>query len=50
MIHGDWHPWNQLYSNDRTVKCITDFDFIQGAERVHDIAYALWAILSNKET
>jgi hypothetical protein len=27
-----------------------DFDFIQRAEGVHDVAYALWAILSNKET
>jgi len=50
VIHGDWHPWNQLYSNDGTVKCIMDFDFIQRAERVHDVAYALWAILSNKDT
>ena len=50
MIRGDWHPWNQLYSNDGTVKCIMDFDFIQRAERVHDVVYALWAILSNKET
>jgi len=50
VIHGDWHPWNQLYSNDGTVKCIMDFDFIQRAERIHDVAYALWAILSNKDT
>lgn len=47
-VNGDWHLWNQLYSNDGTVKCIMDFDFIQEAERVHDVAYALWAILSNK--
>jgi Ser/Thr protein kinase RdoA (MazF antagonist) len=37
-VNGDWHLWNQLYSNDGTVKCIMDFDFIQEAERVHDVA------------
>lgn len=46
VIHGDWHPWNQLYS-DGEVSCILDFDFVQRAERMHDVAYALWAMLSD---
>ncbi|MCR8632896.1 phosphotransferase [Paenibacillus radicis (ex Xue et al. 2023)] len=43
IIHGDWHFWNQLYKSDE-VYCVMDFDFIQQGKRVHDIAYALWAI------
>ncbi len=44
IIHGDWHPGNQLYANGK-VSCILDFDFIQCAERLHDVAYALWSLI-----
>ncbi len=44
IIHGDWHPGNQLYMNGK-VNCILDFDFIQCAERLHDVAYALWSLM-----
>ncbi|GEM_PF-5704711 len=44
IIHGDWHPGNQLYLNGK-VSCILDFDFIQCAERLHDVAYALWSLM-----
>lgn len=42
-IHGDWHFWNQLYRKDE-VCSVMDFDFIQRGKRIHDVAYALWAI------
>ena len=45
IIHGDWHPGNQLYTDCRVI-CILDFDFIQRAERLHDVAYALWSLLT----
>ncbi len=45
IIHGDWHPWNQLYDNNGDICCVMDFDFMQRAERIHDAAYALWAML-----
>lgn len=44
IIHGDWHPGNQLYL-DGKVSCILDFDFVQCAERLHDVAYALWSLM-----
>lgn len=43
VIHGDWHFWNLLYKNDK-VSCVMDFDFVQRAERIFDIAYTLWGI------
>lgn len=48
-IHGDWHPGNQLYE-DNEVRCILDFDYVQRAERLHDVAYALWALLASDPT
>jgi len=44
IIHGDWHPGNQIFTDGR-VTCILDFDFIQRAERLHDLGYALWSLL-----
>lgn len=49
VIHGDWHLGNQLYT-DGNVKCILDFDFVQWAERIHDVAYAVWSLLIQRES
>ncbi|MET3846893.1 phosphotransferase [Paenibacillus sp. OAE614] len=44
IIHADWHPWNVLFDENSKIKFILDFDFLQKGERIHDIAYFLWAI------
>ncbi|RIW32054.1 hypothetical protein D3H55_14380 [Bacillus salacetis] len=44
VIHGDWHPWNLLFNEGNEINNILDFDFLQRGERIHDIAYFLWAI------
>jgi Ser/Thr protein kinase RdoA (MazF antagonist) len=49
IIHGDWHQGNQLYTEAGNVCCIMDFDFITRAERLFDIAYALWHFRVHKE-
>ncbi|WAH39335.1 phosphotransferase enzyme family protein [Alicyclobacillus dauci] len=46
IIHGDWHFWNQLYTEDGDVCCVLDLDFIQRAERVQDLGYTLWNIFA----
>ncbi|GAC43475.1 phosphotransferase [Paenibacillus popilliae] len=43
IIHGDWHFWNQRYLFDN-VNCVMDFDFVQHAVPLFDVAYALWVI------
>lgn len=50
IIHGDWHQGNQLYSDTDEVSCIMDFDFITRAERIFDVAYALWCFRIYKES
>jgi Ser/Thr protein kinase RdoA (MazF antagonist) len=50
IIHGDWHMWNSLYDTDGEIVVVMDFDFIQHAERLHDIAYMLWALLPNRKS
>lgn len=51
IIHGDWHQNNLIFNMDEDVCSIMDFDFMTRAERIFDIAYALWRLrLSNKET
>lgn len=45
IIHGDWNPWNQLFKENNEVLCFMDFDTLQRAERVFDIAYALYFFL-----
>lgn len=50
IIHGDWHQGNQLYSDSQEVSCIMDFDFITKAERLFDVAYALWHFRIYKES
>ncbi|WP_274361929.1 phosphotransferase [Paenibacillus thermotolerans] len=47
VIHGDWHTGNVLYGEDGDIRAVMDFDFVQRAERLHDIAYMLWALLQN---
>ncbi|MFE7083277.1 phosphotransferase [Priestia megaterium] len=44
IIHADWHPWNVLFDETTTIRYVLDFDFLQTGERIHDIAYFLWAI------
>lgn len=48
IIHGDWHPRNQLYDEHGEVVCIMDFDFVQKAERLHDVAYAVSTLLRDR--
>lgn len=50
IIHGDWHQGNLQYSDMDEVSCIMDFDFITRAERIFDIAYALWRFRIYKES
>lgn len=50
IIHGDWHQGNQLYSDSEDVCCIMDFDYITRAERLFDVAYALWRFRIYKES
>jgi Ser/Thr protein kinase RdoA (MazF antagonist) len=45
ILHGDWHPGNQLYQKNGEVCCILDFDSIQRGECVFDVAYALYFYL-----
>ncbi|CAK6474048.1 Homoserine kinase [Peribacillus simplex] len=45
ILHGDWHPGNQLYKKNGEVCCILDFDSIQRGECVFDVAYALYFYL-----
>jgi len=47
IIHGDWHMWNALYDTNGEVRAVLDFDFMQRAERIHDLAYMMWALLPN---
>lgn len=47
IIHGDWHMWNALYDTNGEVRAVLDFDFMQRAERIHDVAYMMWALLPN---
>jgi len=47
IIHGDWHMWNALYDTNGEVRAVLDFDFVQRAERIHDVAYMMWALLPN---
>jgi Ser/Thr protein kinase RdoA (MazF antagonist) len=42
IVHGDWHQGNLLFNEFGEVSCIMDFDFITRAERIFDVAYALW--------
>ena len=49
IIHGDWNPWNQLYTENCEVNCVMDFDSLQLGERVFDLAYALY-FFSNTAT
>ncbi len=42
IIHGDWHQGNQLYSESGDIFRIMDFEFMTRAERLFDIAYAIW--------
>jgi len=44
IIHGDWHGENAIFHPDGGVQCILDFDGLQRAERLHDIAYFLWSV------
>lgn len=44
IIHADWHPWNVLFDENSKIKFVIDFDFLQKGERIHDVAYFLWAI------
>jgi Ser/Thr protein kinase RdoA (MazF antagonist) len=46
VIHGDWHFFNSLYDDVGEIKAVLDFDFADRAERLHDIAYALWILMS----
>jgi Ser/Thr protein kinase RdoA (MazF antagonist) len=46
VIHGDWHFLNSLYDEVGDIKAVLDFDFAARAERLHDVAYALWILLS----
>ncbi|MGP7819361.1 phosphotransferase [Niallia sp. 01092] len=48
VIHGDWNPWNQLYHKNDLVSCVMDFDSLQIGERVFDVAYALYFILTHQ--
>jgi Ser/Thr protein kinase RdoA (MazF antagonist) len=50
IVHGDWHQGNQLYSDSEKVSCIMDFDFMTKAERLFDVAYALWHFRIYKES
>jgi Ser/Thr protein kinase RdoA (MazF antagonist) len=49
IIHGDWHQGNQLYNQKGEVCYIMDFDYMTRAERIFDVAYALWCFRINKE-
>jgi Ser/Thr protein kinase RdoA (MazF antagonist) len=49
VIHGDWHLGNQIFTNG-DVKCILDFDFVQWAERIHDVAYAVWSLMAKGDS
>ena len=50
IIHGDWHQGNQLYDQMGEVCCIMDFDYMARAERIFDVAYALWCFRINTES
>ena len=45
IIHGDWHPTNQLYKQNGEVQCVLDFDSLQKGERIFDVAFALYFFL-----
>jgi Ser/Thr protein kinase RdoA (MazF antagonist) len=44
IIHGDWHGQNVLFNAQHRVVSVLDFDGLQRAERLHDIAYFLWSV------
>ncbi|MGE5677300.1 MAG: phosphotransferase [Pseudomonadota bacterium] len=44
IIHGDWHQNNLIFNKDEDVCSILDFDFMTRAERIFDVAYALWRL------
>ena len=45
IIHGDWNPWNQLYTKNGEINAVMDFDTLQRGERIFDIAYTLFFYL-----
>ncbi|MDF2790179.1 MAG: putative homoserine kinase type (protein kinase fold)-like protein [Neobacillus sp.] len=45
IIHGDWNPSNQLFNENHEVCSFMDFDTLQQAERIFDVAYALYFFL-----
>lgn len=44
IIHGDWHQKNLIFKENEDICCIMDFEFMTKAERIFDIAYALWRL------
>jgi Ser/Thr protein kinase RdoA (MazF antagonist) len=44
IIHDDWHPWNLIYNEDGSVRCILDFDLVRPGKRIYDVAYCLYWI------
>ncbi|HOE56136.1 MAG TPA: phosphotransferase [Bacillota bacterium] len=48
IIHGDWNQDNLIFSKSEEVCFIMDFEFITKAERLFDIAYALWRLNINQ--
>lgn len=48
IIHGDWHQKNLIFKETDDICCIVDFEFMTKAERIFDIAYALWRLKITK--
>ncbi|PRY37520.1 phosphotransferase enzyme family protein [Umezawaea tangerina] len=40
-VHGDFNPWNLLFTADRRVAAVVDFDNCDVQSRLHDVAEAL---------
>ncbi|MFD7712653.1 phosphotransferase enzyme family protein [Streptomyces sp. NPDC059786] len=40
-VHGDFNPWNLLFTEDQQVAAVVDFDNCDVASRLHDVAEAL---------
>jgi Ser/Thr protein kinase RdoA (MazF antagonist) len=48
IIHGDWKQKNLIFNENDDICCIMDFEFMTKAERIFDIAYALWHLKITK--
>jgi Ser/Thr protein kinase RdoA (MazF antagonist) len=47
MRHGDFHPWNLLYSDAGSLRIVAllDLDMLEVGTRIYDVSYAVYTLL-----